>query len=158
MKGDNLDTNTQEEEVFRKKWKDIVTKEEIFWKQRSRVLWLTEGDRYTSFFHRSASNHKRRNMINVLVDEEGREYREQEDLGKLVVDYFGEVFKKEDRVGNQVIRRSLINSIPHVIGEEENNIILGNITEEEVKKAMFSMKAYKALGPDGFPLAFFQNF
>ena len=94
-------------------------------------------------------------MINVLVDEEGREYKEQEDLGKLVVDYFGEVFKKEDRVGNQVIRRSLINSIPNMIGDVENNIILGNITEEEVKKAVFSMKAYKASGLDGFPPAFF---
>ena len=41
---------------------------------------------------------------------------------------------------------------------EENNHILGNITEEEVKCAMFSMKAYKALGLDGFPSVFFQYF
>ncbi len=40
----------------------------------------------------------------------------------------------------------------------ENNHILGNITEEEVKCVVFSVKAYKDLGPDGFPLAFFQHF
>ena len=41
---------------------------------------------------------------------------------------------------------------------EENNQILGNITEEEVKSAVFSMKAYKAPSPNGFPPTFFQHF
>ena len=37
-------------------------------------------------------------------------------------------------------------------------MILGNVTEEEVKRGMFFMKAFKAPRPDGFPLAFFQHF
>ena len=57
-----------------------------------------------------------------------------------------------------MIRRSLINSIPRIIGEEENDPILGNIMEEEVEMAVFSMKAFKAPGLDGFPPAFFQHF
>ena len=38
--------------------------------------------------------------------------------------------------------------IPQVLREVENNCILGNITKEEVKWAVFSMKSYKA---NGFP-------
>ncbi len=72
-------------------------------------------------------------------------------MRRLAMDYFCNTFKKEGRIGNQVIRRSLINLIPQVLGEAKNKIILGNITKEEVKRAMFSMKAYKASGPDGFP-------
>ena len=79
-------------------------------------------------------------------------------MGKLVVDYFGEVFKKQDRIGNQVIRRILTNSIPQVLGEAKNNFILRTIMEEEVKKVVFSMKAYKAPRPDGFPPTFFQHY
>ena len=41
---------------------------------------------------------------------------------------------------------------------EENNQILGNITEEEVKCVVFSMKYFKALSPDAFPSTFFQQF
>lgn len=42
-----------------------------------------------------------------------------------------------------------------MLGDVENNCILGNIIEEEVKCVVFSMRAYKALGPDGFPPKFF---
>ena len=79
-------------------------------------------------------------------------------MGKLVVDHFSKAFKKDNFTGNPVIRRSLINSIPKSLSEEENDLILGKITEEEVKKVVFSMKPFKAPGCDGFPPAFFQHF
>ena len=84
--------------------------------------------------------------------------KEQDEMGKLVVEHFSNALKKDNFIGNPIIRRSLVNSIPRNINEEENELILDKITEEEVKKAIFSMKAYKAPGPDGFPPTFFQHF
>ena len=37
--------------------------EETSWKQKSREIWLKEGDRNTGFFHIIANSHKRRNNI-----------------------------------------------------------------------------------------------
>eukprot|EP00253_Pinus_taeda_P023904 PITA_23904 len=37
--------------------------EEILWKQKSRVNWLREGERNTSFFHQAMIQHRQRNRI-----------------------------------------------------------------------------------------------
>ncbi len=91
----------------------------------------------------------------MLEEEGGKVYKEQEEMGRHVVEYFSKAYIKDNNVENQVIRRSLINMILQVLGARENNHILGNIIEEEVKCVVFSMKAYKAPGPDSFHPTFF---
>ena len=46
-----------------KKWSVM---EETSWRQKSREIWLKDGDRNTSFFHRMANSHKRRNNIEMI--------------------------------------------------------------------------------------------
>ncbi|RVX07436.1 hypothetical protein CK203_022574 [Vitis vinifera] len=43
-----------------KRW---VLLEEISWRQKSREVWLREGDRNTSFFHKMANAHRKRNLM-----------------------------------------------------------------------------------------------
>ena len=47
-------------------YKSWVTKEEIFWRQKSRELWLKEQDNNTRFFHRMVNAHNRRNWLSKL--------------------------------------------------------------------------------------------
>ena len=87
-------------------------REEIFWKQRSRVQWLTEGDKNTTFFHKLASNHKRKNIVSKMDGEGVRVYKDWEEMGRHAVEYFSKAYIKDNNAGNQIIKRSLINKIP----------------------------------------------
>jgi hypothetical protein len=44
------------------------------------------------------------------------------------------------------------------VSDEENAILTAPYTKEEVKTVVFQMNHNKALGPDGFPAEFYQNF
>lgn len=58
---DFLQLNKLKEEIL-----DIIYKEEISWKQKSRLHWLKHGDTNTSFFHKVANGRKARNFISSL--------------------------------------------------------------------------------------------
>ncbi|KAB5511849.1 hypothetical protein DKX38_028877 [Salix brachista] len=69
--------------------------EEAFFKQRSRIQWLTLGDRNTTFFHRSLLHRKMRNRITCLEDGEGNIIHDQEGLGKVAVGYYRHLMNEE---------------------------------------------------------------
>ncbi|XP_074322878.1 uncharacterized protein LOC141659850 [Apium graveolens] len=49
----------------------ILEQKEIFWRQRSKQLWLHSGDKNSKFFHASATAKIRSNQIHRLKDGEG---------------------------------------------------------------------------------------
>ena len=54
--------------------------------------------------------------------------------------------------------RAILDCIPQLVSSSMNKDMLRPILLEELEKVVFRMKKGKALGPDGFPIEFFQEF
>ncbi|KAA3488484.1 reverse transcriptase [Gossypium australe] len=53
-----------------------IEKDKRYWEQRARINWLQFGDKNTTFFHKQATQRRRRNLIQKLQFEDGRETEE----------------------------------------------------------------------------------
>ncbi|KAG5521621.1 hypothetical protein RHGRI_033999 [Rhododendron griersonianum] len=77
---------TEEEKGLRNDAKEefgkIAKSEEISWRQKSRKLWLKEGERNTRFFHRMANCNRRNNFIgNIKIGDSILEREEEKRVG-----------------------------------------------------------------------------
>ncbi|XP_024156270.1 uncharacterized protein LOC112164282 [Rosa chinensis] len=59
----------EEQRALHVRHSQILTQQEKYWRQRSRAIWLKDGDRNSAYFHRRASNRRSKNLIRGLVNE-----------------------------------------------------------------------------------------
>lgn len=62
----------------------ILDRKEVFWRQRSKQLWLNAGDKNTKFFHTACNKRQRTNIIVKLKDESGEWIDWQNGLDNLI--------------------------------------------------------------------------
>jgi hypothetical protein len=67
--------------------------EEISWRQKSRTVWLKEGDRNSKFFHRLANPHRRNNLIGTLSID-GNTTSDSEEIKDGVVNFYEKLYTK----------------------------------------------------------------
>ncbi|KAL5859327.1 hypothetical protein ACOSQ4_000623 [Xanthoceras sorbifolium] len=115
------------EDKLLEEYNNVLTQEEVFWKQKSRNQWLKEGDRNTKFFHLSTLIRRRRNKIEGLLNKDGIWVTEKKDLQKVVINYFRDLF-----VGNNM--RGSYDELPRLfprLTEEEIGSLQAETGEEE---------------------------
>ena len=79
--GYNQETKLQERDLLHQ-LKKRCEQEEIYWSQKERVKWLKEGEKNTSFFHRSTIQHRMKNKISKFHAENGEILEEQEAISE----------------------------------------------------------------------------
>jgi hypothetical protein len=125
--------------------------EEVSWRQKSRVMWLKEGDKCSKFFHSIANSNRRYNFIDSLLIEDTLSSN-QSDIGEHVVEFYKKLFSEPFQWRPKVDGLSIDSIL-----ESEARWLERAFEEEEVRKVVLAMNGDKALGPDGFSMAFFQT-
>lgn len=127
----------------------LYKEEEEFWKQ----LWLALGDSNTGYFHAVAKNRTARNRLSVITDKTGVPVFDEEDISKVISNYYADLFQSCGFDGQQTISEAL----RPCITDEQNEHLIALPQAKEIKEATFSTNADKAPGPDGFSASFFQS-
>nr|GFB77806.1 hypothetical protein [Tanacetum cinerariifolium] len=115
----------EEELIYSKAYHDADVDEKRLLKQKSKIVWLREGDHNSTYFYWALKGRVSKSRIEVVKDYDG----DGEDVFP-IEDYNGLFVKKLDLI----ISTSMIRLV----------------LDEEIRDAMFGIKDDKAAGPDRF--------
>ena len=78
---------------------ELCFREEIMWRQRARIQWLSEGDSNSKFFHRKASARKARNRISELQRADGTVCTDEQEMANMATSFYGNLYASENTIG-----------------------------------------------------------
>ena len=126
------------------------------WALKSRVNWLVQGDRNTAFYYVSTLVRRKRNKISAIKDRMEEWLHEENEVKEFIREGFSSIYT------TSLLSASRLNpsilSWQAKLSEEEKRSISGEVTEEEIKATLWSLKAFKAPGLDGLHAGFFHRF
>jgi hypothetical protein len=122
--------------------------EEVNWRQKSRALWLKEGDNNTKFFHRMANSHRRYNHVGVLRIN-GALSSDPVVIKDHIVNYYDSLYTEQSSWRPRVDGISFSS-----IDADECLWLERGFEEQEVWEVVREMNGDKAPGPDGFSIGF----
>ena len=131
-----------------------MKREEIKWKQKSRELWLKEGDRNSKFFHLSTLIRRRRNFIAEIHLDNGHWIHSRDDIKA----YFKDEFQKLFSSSNPQIPPLLECLTTPSITELENTELIKIPEPTEIRETIWEMHPLKVPSPDGLPGIFFKQY
>ncbi|KAK1297942.1 hypothetical protein QJS10_CPB14g01761 [Acorus calamus] len=127
------------------KFHNALLAEESFWRQKSRISWLKEGERNTSFFHTSTKVRHATNRIHSLKIGPTITSDEKE-IKDAILNHFVSSYEAT----HSPIDIKLLDVVPKIITPHDNALLLAIPSKAEIESITFSLKSSSAPGPDGF--------
>ncbi|XP_050242423.1 uncharacterized protein LOC126691393 [Quercus robur] len=135
---------------------NVLSQEEELWALKSRVNWMIQGDRNTTFYHVSTLVRRKRNQILAIKDSMGEWVLEESDVKTVVRSGFNGIYTSSFDSASRAA--PVISQWQASLSNEDRESIGGAASVEEIKAALWSLKAFKAPGPDGLHAGFFHRF
>ncbi|GJX60248.1 retrovirus-related pol polyprotein from transposon TNT 1-94 [Tanacetum coccineum] len=135
------------EMVINNAYRDVVMDEEKVPNQKTKIEWLKEGDHNSTYFHNFLKGRLSRNTIISVEDDVGIVFY-NDDVAPIFVDHFEsffgtceETFLVEDPDGLFIKKIDVVSAL----------YMFRDVSNDEIKAALFDIDDNKAPGPDVFP-------
>ncbi|GKC40709.1 hypothetical protein Tco_1053093 [Tanacetum coccineum] len=120
--------------------------------QKVKIKWAIDGDENTGFYHGIIN--KRRSIQNIRgIVVEGKWIDEPDKVKKEFLDHFANRFCKPAKS-----TASIDADFPNQLDSDQRSFLERDVTNAEIKKAVWECGTDKAPGPDGFSFGFFRHF
>ena len=134
----------------------IMLQEEEFWALKSRLNAATFGDRNTSYFHTTTMVRRQRNKIRCLMDGTGEWIYDEDKVKEHIQSEFSKPYTSE--LCSAYLHSPVTNFSCCLLLDVEKCRMGREVSDEEIRAALWSRKAFKAPGPNGLHAGFFQYF
>ncbi|GKV49095.1 hypothetical protein SLEP1_g55863 [Rubroshorea leprosula] len=130
--------------------------EESYFKQKSRIQWLKEGDGNTTYFHKVVKARTCKNTIRELYTLDNKKLTSPSDMQKEAVGFYKGLLGTADRNCSQIETDCLKSLLQYQLPDDMKSSLTQPITAKEIKDVVFNSPTNKAPGPDGFTSEFYK--
>uniref|UniRef100_A0A803QFF3 Reverse transcriptase domain-containing protein n=1 Tax=Cannabis sativa TaxID=3483 RepID=A0A803QFF3_CANSA len=123
---------------------ELLSQEEVYWHQRSRINWLQSGDENTKFFHAYASSRKSNNTIKTLQNSAGITVHSKKELTEVICSFYEELFTATGT--DAAALEQILHTVPRTVTDEMNQLLLRPFSDKDVLDALRSMSPDKSPG------------
>ena len=126
---------------------EVLLKEEVFWRQKSKINWIKEGDCNSKFFHKVANGKRNKKFIKSLVLEDGVVLDNIESISEEIKHHFGKLFYKPSEGSWRIegLDWSLISA---------ESVVYHPYSKKDIHNVVLHLNKEKAPGPNGFTISF----
>jgi len=107
---------------------ELLAREEIMEKQRSRISWLKYGDRNTGFFQAKAKERAKTNHISALRSADGVLITDQKDIEGMANDFYKELFTAQSDLAID----GVLSKVPVRVTAPMNEVLDAPFTAQEI--------------------------
>ncbi|KAG7539011.1 Reverse transcriptase zinc-binding domain [Arabidopsis suecica] len=144
----------RQEFVARKKWNFFSQAQQSFYRQKSRIRWMKDGDANTTFFYKSVIAHQGRNCIKYLRGDNDERIENIDQVKSMLVSYYQNLLGTENTDLSPMPVEEIKDLVAFRCLPDLAAQLLQVPSAAEIRRTIISMPKNKAPGPDGFPVEF----
>lgn len=134
------------------KQKKYLLYEEEFWRQKAGYKWFSKYDGNTRLFDNLVKGRRHRFQIKRIQDSDSYWLKEEDLMATEAIRFYQNQFSQEE----ENFDFSILNHVPVLIYEDDNERLSISLDLEEVKNVVFNLKRESSYGPGGMLGIFYQ--